>query len=1026
MTNNNPQTVSLTNKPSVREVELKLISYNMHGFNQGSHMLSSLFDDVYCPDILFVQEHWLTPANMYKIKTINNKFTCYGISAMEQCVQESLLKGRPHGGVATLINSSLTTKVAFVKCCERFVILSLGNTLFINVYLPCVTANVQSKDALLLIIADIHDVIASARTVLKNNDLNIVIGGDLNVNLENTKAPAFPIIMEFINRLSLITCNSIIPGNLTYSYCHESLQQYSLIDYFLFKKAYSQNLTEYHIIDCPTNLSDHLPLFIRLSLPDIFCDCVTNTNVGAAPEGANGKIIHLDWIAGNKRGYYEATRVKVQPIYSSIESLHNRLKSVSLQGGYCKDFRSLVSPSHGTAANAVSTDAFIQKTHSEVEIVYLELCEALREASLSSIPNKRKNAAKYWWDTELNELKENSVKQHACWVDAGRPAHGITFNNKRNAKNAYKVAIRRKKSRAETDVSDNLHRLLLENDQQSFWKLWKSKFSQQSNLPKSVEGLTDQLSIANKFADYFAATCTPLPLPGDMLEGNDLHQRLTEYKGHDITFDHRVDVNFLSNIINQLGLGKASGADELSAEHLRYSHPVVAACLHKLFVIFTMCDYVPDAFGKGIVIPLPKHDTRGAPTSVGDFRGITISPVISKVFELCLLEFIRPYLASSEAQFGFKKGYSCSHAIYTVRKVIDNFTMNNSTVNLCALDISKAFDRVNHSKLFSKLMDSHVPLKFIILLQCWYSKSFISVRWAFSVSKCVKLMAGVRQGSVLGPHLFSFYVNNLLAKLRSSGLGCHIKSLCFNAIMYADDLLLLSISITHMQLLINMSNSILTECGLQLNSSKTACIRIGNRHQQVNSILQLNNSELEWHSQLRYLGMYILSARTFKCNLQSVRHNFYRAANNILGKVKSNNNPAVVLSLTESFCTPVLLYGLEALNMSAASSNAIDFAYNSVFCKVFNVKESITISVCQYHSGFLPASCLLDLRRLKFFNGLLKLRESLPSRLSQLTCNGHSEFDDIIIKYSLPPLCAYSPSGSKRAIWHFLKDKLSL
>ena len=54
------------------------------------------------------------------------------------------------------------------------------------------------------------------------------------------------------------------------------------------------------------------------------------------------------------------------------------------------------------------------------------------------------------------------------------------------------------------------------------------------------------------------------------------------------------------------------------------------------------------------------------------------------------------YLCSSDLQFGFKKGYGCNHAIYTVQSTIDYFTLNNSTVNVCALDLSKAFDKVNH------------------------------------------------------------------------------------------------------------------------------------------------------------------------------------------------------------------------------------------------------------------------------------------------------------------------------------------
>ena len=60
---------------------------------------------------------------------------------------------------------------------------------------------------------------------------------------------------------------------------------------------------------------------------------------------------------------------------------------------------------------------------------------------------------------------------------------------------------------------------------------------------------------------------------------------------------------------------------------------------------------------------------------------------------------------SSLNQFGFKKGSSCGHAIHTVRKVVDYYVNGGSTVNVCLLDLSKAFDKMNHSALFIKLMD---------------------------------------------------------------------------------------------------------------------------------------------------------------------------------------------------------------------------------------------------------------------------------------------------------------------------------
>ena len=127
------------------------------------------------------------------------------------------------------------------------------------------------------------------------------------------------------------------------------------------------------------------------------------------------------------------------------------------------------------------------------------------------------------------------------------------------------------------------------------------------------------------------------------------------------------------------------------------------------------------------MVPIPKDANRVQRTD--QFRGITLSPVISKVFEHCLLFIYKDHLATSDRQFGFKKHTSCAQAIFVVRQVIEHFDKNASTVNICCLDISKAFDKLNHFCLFSKLMNRKAPVEFIAVLKDWYSKSFCAVKW---------------------------------------------------------------------------------------------------------------------------------------------------------------------------------------------------------------------------------------------------------------------------------------------------------
>jgi len=103
------------------------------------------------------------------------------------------------------------------------------------------------------------------------------------------------------------------------------------------------------------------------------------------------------------------------------------------------------------------------------------------------------------------------------------------------------------------------------------------------------------------------------------------------------------------------------------------------------------CRIVPSAFGRGIVIPLVKN-TDGNIADSSNYRGIDLRPIISKIFECLMMDMVKGKLISSDLQFGFKSNSSCSHAIIALQAgVIDN----GGTATLCALDISKAFDRVH-------------------------------------------------------------------------------------------------------------------------------------------------------------------------------------------------------------------------------------------------------------------------------------------------------------------------------------------
>ena len=170
------------------------------------------------------------------------------------------------------------------------------------------------------------------------------------------------------------------------------------------------------------------------------------------------------------------------------------------------------------------------------------------------------------------------------------------------------------------------------------------------------------------------------------------------------------------------------GPDELSAEHLLNAHPSIVTHLCTLFRDIAMHSTVPDNFWGGIVVPLLKEKL-GNVNDTGNYRGVTLTPIISKLFELVLLEICSSCLTMDDLQVGLKKGMVCNNAIFLLQETVDYFVSRGSSVFAAALDIKKAFDRVNHFKLFNSLIKSGTPKWLILILVNWYSKLNVAIKW---------------------------------------------------------------------------------------------------------------------------------------------------------------------------------------------------------------------------------------------------------------------------------------------------------
>ena len=141
------------------------------------------------------------------------------------------------------------------------------------------------------------------------------------------------------------------------------------------------------------------------------------------------------------------------------------------------------------------------------------------------------------------------------------------------------------------------------------------------------------------------------------------------------------------------------------------------------------------------------------------------------------------------------------------------------------------------------------------------------VKWKSTYSAHFKIDFGVRQGSVLSPHLFAIYINDI-----ANGLGFSQRAF---VVLYADDILLVAPSLTELQSLFKMCELELAWLDMCINTKKSCCMRIGSRFDiNCTQITSIDGMSLPWVTELRYLGVYIISSRKFKCSLDYAKRAF--------------------------------------------------------------------------------------------------------------------------------------------------------
>ena len=314
------------------------------------------------------------------------------------------------------------------------------------------------------------------------------------------------------------------------------------------------------------------------------------------------------------------------------------------------------------------------------------------------------------------------------------------------------------------------------------------------------------------------------------------------------------------------------------------------------------------------------------------------------------------------------------------------------------MDITKAFDRLNHYTIFQCLLERGFPVQLVNVFSSWYRNMLACVKWGNVRSDYFNVLSGCPEGSVLGPKLFNLVMDKLLLELEKSGLGCHVGQCFAGAIAYADDLILLSASVCKLRLMLQLCYNFGCSCDLTFNTIKSVCGLVG-RCISVFPTFCMGNVNIPRTDKLVYLGI------TFKlgCSLTvdfSVRcRKFITSVCGVL-RHKVAGFEDVFSEILIKKCLPVLDYGVDCLFLDSNCFNVISKAWNIAFRWLFNLGKFESTRLLFSQCNTMSARFLLDLKLMCFVRRIWFSPHLLLKNLCRFAMHNGS-LNTVFHRYSL-------------------------